>query len=155
MQSQDKGDLVIARPVMTFSAGALSLAAGLEIPVVDHDDKAEWVGAGATADFAVSDDVTLKFRAAYQTGDDATAADGTADVDLMTAGIGAQIQNFYVAALYGDDDKTDETQFYASYKIPAVLDIDNFDIYLGAGYAMADNSDDDVVGGRVRLKYIF
>jgi hypothetical protein len=155
LQSQDDGDTVIARPVMTLSSGALSLAAGLEVPVVDHNDNQDWIGAGATADIAMSDSVTLKFRAAYKTGDDAAAADGTTDVDLITAGVGAQIENFYIAALYGDDEQTDETRIYASYKIPAVMDIDNFDVYLGAGYAMADDSDNDVMGAKVRLKYIF
>ncbi len=82
----------------------------------------------------------------------------------MTAGIGAQYQNFFAAVLYGEDnydtDNTDaeQIQYYASYKIPAVMDIDNFDIYLAAAYAEGEVNGadaDDVVGGRIRLKYIF
>ncbi|MNH32258.1 hypothetical protein D3C85_1512400 [compost metagenome] len=49
---------------------------------------------------------------------------------------------------------------YASYKIPSVLDLDNFDIYLGAYWSQlnvdsAEVDNIDHYGGRVRFKYFF
>lgn len=49
---------------------------------------------------------------------------------------------------------------YASYKIPSVLDLSNFDIYLGAYWSQlnADSGEVDNIdryGGRVRFKYFF
>ncbi len=158
----DDGDVTILRPVMTYAADSVSLAVGAEVPVVDQDDVNEWVGFGGTATMQVSDDLALTLRAAYKTGDDALGAG--LEGDTMTAGIGAQYQNLYVAALYGEDNNdtnntdADEIQYYASYKIPAVMDIDNFDIYLAAAYSegtYASGVDEDVVGGRIRLKYTF
>ncbi|MGB5444626.1 MAG: carbohydrate porin, partial [Psychromonas sp.] len=147
-----------ARPVMTFSADTVSVSLGAEVPVEDALETNDWVGFGAAATAQASDDVTIHARIALKTGDDAIASGVKGNA--MTAGLGAQIQNFYIAALYGNDDydagdSVNETQIYASYKIPSVLDIDNFDIYLAAGYAIAEDSDNDVVGGRVRLKYVF
>ena len=85
-------------------------------------------------------------------------------MDSLTAGINAQYKNFFIAALYGQTDadsaasETEELQVYASYKIPMILDIKNFDIYVAAGWSEAklnDVTQDDVVGARVRLKYVF
>ncbi|HAS26234.1 MAG TPA: hypothetical protein DCR64_12120, partial [Vibrio sp.] len=93
-------------------------------------------------------------RAAYASSDDE-------DADSMTAGIGAQYANAYVAVLYGEDGDSldaEEIQVYASYKIPAVMDIDNFDVYLGAAYSEGEENGvdaDDVFGAKIRLKYIF
>ena len=155
----DEGDTVILRPVMTYAVDMVSVAVGAEVPVVDHNDTADWVGFGATTTIQATDDFSVTLRAAYKT-DDTT----NAKVDSMTAGIGAQYQNLFAGVIYGEDDAetgadAEETQVYASYKIPAVMDIDNLDIYLAAAYATADDSSntdiDDVTGARIRLKYIF
>jgi hypothetical protein len=179
-QSQENGDLVILRPVVTADLGhKVSMIVGLEVPVAGEDsventnlfgsqakDSKDWIGAGGALTLQATDDLSLTVRAAY-------LADDRYDnlsIDSYTAGLNAQYQNFFISALYGETDydqlgDTTETQVYASYKIPAVMEIDNFDIYLGAGWSQADISSDfltsaesnkdDVVGARVRLKYIF
>ncbi|WP_372881889.1 carbohydrate porin [Psychromonas sp.] len=153
-QSRDSGDYVIVRPAVTFAAENVSVAFGAEVPVVDSADLYDWFGLGATATVQATDDLALTVRAAL-------LEDKKADTQSYTAGLNAQYQNFFIAALYGETDTqatTAETQVYASYKIPGVLDIDNFDIYLGAGWSEAEvlgTTLDDVFGGRVRLKYVF
>ena len=155
-QSQANGDLVIARPVVTYAVDSVSVAVGAEVPVADQNDTDDWIGFGATTTIQATDNFNVTLRAAYKTND-------TTDTDSMTAGIGAGYQNFYAAVLYGEDDAdtgvdSEEMQVYASYKIPAVMDIDNFDIYFGAGYAKGDQTGtdiDDVIGAKIRLKYVF
>lgn len=125
-----------------------------------EDNGTDWYGLGGHVSFAATDDLTLTARAAYLS-DDRTDNNS---LEAYTAGLNVQFQNFFIAALYGETDADvnsfdeTETQVYASYKIPAIMDIDNFDIYLGAGWSEAEKdgvTQDDVVGGRVRLKYIF
>lgn len=180
-QSQQSGDLIIARPVLTYSMDRVSVAAGAEVPVHDHNDNQDWVGFGLTTTFQATDDLAITLRGAMKSGDNAvrnTVDDdgdytGGYDGDAWTAGIGAQYQNLFAGVLYGEDSlddsnaETDETQYYVSYKIPAVMDIDNFDIYLAASMATGDASGqvngnnldnvdiDDTIGGRIRLKYTF
>lgn len=53
---------------------------------------------------------------------------------------------------------TSKTMLFASYKIPAVMGIDNFDMYLGASYGQIKPEGDESIdqyGGRVRFKYFF
>ncbi|HCL6042138.1 TPA: carbohydrate porin, partial [Klebsiella michiganensis] len=52
--------------------------------------------------------------------------------------------------------------FHASYQIPNVMNMQNFNIYLGAYYSILDSDeklsqgdDDDRYGARVRFKYFF
>lgn len=149
-QSQNSGDTVVLRPVVSYAADSLSLSIGAELPVVDGNDNQDWVGFGATTNISVSETVTLNFRAALKTGDDTSTGE-----DQMTAGAGIQVSNFYAAVLHGDDGVANATTTYASYKIPAVMGLDNFDVYLGAGYTFAEDSDNDQYGARVRLKYNF
>ena len=153
----DKGDTVILRPVVTYAADSVSLAVGAEVPVVDQDEDQDWYGFGATTTVTLTDDLAVNARVAYRTDDDS-------DTDSMTAGIGAQYANAYLAVVYGEDDAdnnaadAEELQVYASYKIPAVMDIDNLDIYLAAAYSEGEvnSSDvDDVTGARIRVKYVF
>ena len=109
-----------------------------------------------------TDDFKVTLRAAYKSGDDVFGADIKGDT--MTAGFGLGYQNAYFGVLYGEDDAdtaaldAEEIRYYVSYKIPAVMGADNFAIYLGASYAEGEVNGvdkDDVVGGKVRLKYIF
>jgi hypothetical protein len=156
-RSTDDGDTLVMRPVVTYAADSLSFAVGAEVPVMGNEGDDDWYGVGATTTLQATDALSVTLRAAFKSDDDA-------DVDSMTAGIGAQYQNFFAAVLYGEDDAdvdtsdAEEFQYYASYKIPAVMDIDNFDIYLAAAYSEGEVNGvdaDDVVGARIRLKYIF
>ncbi|NRA55419.1 MAG: carbohydrate porin [Gammaproteobacteria bacterium] len=158
--SADEGDAVVVRPAVNYAVDNVSMAFGLEVPVAGKGDDADWLGLGGYVSFAASDDLTLTARTAYLA-DDTDAANS---MDSLTAGINAQYKNFFIAALYGQTDadsaasETEELQVYASYKIPMILDIKNFDIYVAAGWSEAklnDVTQDDVVGARVRLKYVF
>lgn len=164
-QSQDDGNTVIIRPAVSADlSDKLAMSLGLELPVVGDtvgtNDSKDWIGFGGALSLQATDDLTLTARAAYLADD----RDQTNSIDSYTAGLNAQFRNFFISALYGESDSdadaldTTETQVYASYKIPAVMDLDNFDIYLGAGWSQAElnnASKDDVIGARVRLKYIF
>ncbi|ABM05387.1 raffinose porin [Psychromonas ingrahamii 37] len=165
-QSQDNGDLVILRPAVTADlSNKVSMIVGLEVPVAGNEvagvsDSADWLGAGGALILQATDALTLTARAAFLADD----TDQTTSVDSYTAGLNAQYNNFFISALYGESDSdsdandTTETQVYASYKIPAVMEINNFDIYLGAGWSEAELNkvtQDEVVGARVRFKYIF
>jgi hypothetical protein len=172
-QSLNEGKTVVVRPVVTGDLGdSVTMAVGAELPAVadndDYysitgeaaDDGKDWLGFGGHVTWQTTENLALTARAAYLMDERVDAN----NIDAYTAGLNAQYQNFFISALYGeadaDDDAYDseEIQVYASYRIPAILDIDNFDIYLGAGYSdskVADENQDDVIGGRVRLKYIF
>lgn len=171
-QSRNDGDTLMVRPVVTYAMDSVSMVLGAEFPVAAKEDSSfsitgdtsdkgkNWVGFGGAATLQATDELALTARAAYL----ADNRVDTNEVEAMTAGINAQYQHFFISALYGkvdadvNTDDTKELQIYASYKIPTVLDIDNFAIYLGAAWSEADINgvtQDDVMGGRVRLKYIF
>jgi hypothetical protein len=149
--SQQSGDIVILRPIVTYSAAKFSLAVGAEVPVVDTADAADWTGYGATTTIQASDMLSVTLRAALQSGNN---ADGS-DIDKMTAGAGFGVQNVFLGVELNDDGTDSETNVYASYKIPAIMDIDNLDMYLGAGHAFAPDSANDITTGKVRVKYNF
>ncbi|MEJ6078390.1 carbohydrate porin [Vibrio sp. 1-Bac 57] len=124
------------------------------------DDGNAWFGSAVTGIYKVTNDLALNARMGYLS--DKRINDNEATSFSM--GVGAQYQNFYIATLYGarNADKnandTEELRIYTSYKFPSVLDLENFDIYLGAGYTqtkIGDNSKESAIGGRVRLKYHF
>ncbi|PKH03066.1 hypothetical protein CXF72_08235 [Psychromonas sp. MB-3u-54] len=154
--SQDSGDLVILRPIVTYSAAKFSLAVGAEVPVVDTQDHADWTGYAATGTFEASDMVSITLRAATRSGTEFDTVTSTiVAADNMTAGVGVGIQNFYLGAELNDNSTDTETSLYTAYKIPAIMDIDNLDFHLGAGYAFAPDSANDVTTVKFRVKYIF
>lgn len=151
-------DPLLVRPVLAYKGDGFSIAAGAELPVVqdayvrpDGSDGADWQGYGLTGSFNVAADTTLTLRGAYL---DATG------FSKYSAGPGLQYKNFYAAYLFGNKNfdgatpDVDSQVAYASYKIPAIMDIDNFDMYLGASWGDEDNVDEEF-GGRVRFKYFF
>lgn len=172
-QSLDKGNVVALRPVITATPGDLSLGFGAEFSVVgDEDtqfartvtgtitDATDWFGLGGYVGYALSDDLSVTARAAYLS----DSRVETNAFDAYTAGLNLQFQEFFIGALYGEGDAdlaaedTEELQVYASYRIADIMNFDNFDIYLGAGWSEAKvggTTQDDTVGARVRLKYTF
>ena len=152
-------DAVIARPVITWAGDMVSVAVGAEVNLVTDayvngtEDASDWTGFGATTTIKASDDLSLTLHTAFKDDNDA---------DQLSAGIGAQYQNFYAHYLYGTTDGTSATEveehvLYASYKVPSILDLDNFDIYLAASYGSKDvgSTSTDETGARIRFKYIF
>lgn len=173
-QMRDNGRTVIARPAISYSASKFSVVFGAEVPVITQDDNYEngldgytvaddgkdWIGFGGHVSYAATDALTVTLRSAYLL-DDRLENNG---VDALSTGLNVQYSNFFISALYGevdaevDADDSEEIQVYTSYKIPTILDIESFDIYVAAGWSeakIADTTQDDEVGVRVRLKYIF
>ncbi|WP_320152038.1 carbohydrate porin [uncultured Tolumonas sp.] len=162
-------DPLIARPVIAWTGDTVTVAVGGEFNLVsdaytqgvDGANLSDWSGYGATTTVKVNDDLSLNLRGAYL--NDVAGSS-------YSVGPGAQYQNFYVAYLYSKnttdtdaalgttDSHTKMNEVYASYKIPGVMGLDNFDMYLGASYGTTKVDSADTVkdyGGRVRFKYFF
>lgn len=162
-------DALIARPVVAWTGDTVTVAVGGEFNLVSDaytqgvngENLSTWSGYGATTTVKVNDDLSLNLRGAYL--DDVAGSS-------YSVGPGAQYQNFYVAYLYSKnttdtdaalsttDSHTKMNEVYASYKIPGVMGLDNFDMYLGASYGTTKVDSADTVkdyGGRVRFKYFF
>ena len=162
---QKNKDPLLARPVVAWTGDTVTVAVGAEINLIpdayttgvrgEGEEASDWTGYGATTTIKATDDLSFSLRGAYKDSDEQKD---------YTVGPGIQYQNFYAAYLYGlnnpdgDDNNTKNHVVYASYKIPAVMGIDNFDMYLGASYGeiKADGEESvDQLGGRVRFKYFF
>ena len=155
-------DPVLARPVVAWTGDTVSVAVGAELNLVSDayqtaagDDLSDWTGYGATASVKATDDLSFSVRGAYKNADEG---------DSYSVGPGITYQNFYIAYLNGKNevDATNvDTKYnvaYASYKIPAVMGIDNFDMYLGTSWGnkkIGDASATEEYGARVRFKYFF
>ncbi len=157
-------DPLLVRPVAAWTGDTVTVAVGAEVNLIPDayvdaagEDLSDWTGYGATTTIKATDDLSFSLRGAYRAGD---------EYDQYTVGPGVQYQNFYAAYLFGntnyDDAVTadkDNHVVYASYKIPGVMGLDNFDIYLGASYGKiktdnAPESEEDY-GAKVRFKYFF
>ena len=160
-------DPLLVRPVVAWTGDTVTVALGAEVNLISdayvanqngdaRDSISDWTGYGAAATAKVSDDLSVSLRAALRSGD---------EFDQFSAGPGVQYQNFYAAYLFGKTNYDAATKAdkkynvaYASYKIPAVMGLDNFDMYLGASWGneklgSADATEE--LGGRVRFKYFF
>jgi hypothetical protein len=164
-------DPLLVRPVVAWTGDTVTVAVGGEFNLITdayvadvnaggnaREDISDWSGYGATATAKVSDDLSIGLRGAYRAGD---------ELDQYSVGPNVQYQNFFASYLFGkteyaEDFSANDAKYnvvYASYKIPAVMGIDNFDMYLGASWgnekiATADESTEEL-GGRVRFKYFF
>jgi len=161
-------DPLLARPVVAWTGDTFTVAVGAEVNLVsdayeirDADTGAkesisDWTGYGATVTAKLADGLTASLRGAYRDAD---------EYSEYSVGPGVQYQNFYAAYLFGkttidDVDADIKTHVaYASYKIPSVMDIDNFDMYLGTSWGSqeinGEKVTDDEYGARIRFKYYF
>ena len=154
-------DPLLARPVVAWTGETVTVAVGAELNLISDayvdaagEDISDWTGYGATTTVKANDDLSFSLRGAYKAADEG---------DGFSVGPGMQYQNFYAAYLYGENENSDDvdTEYnvvYASYKIPAVMGIDNFDMYLGASWGDEKIGDADTTeqyGARVRFKYFF
>ena len=161
---QKNKDPLLARPVVAWTGDTVTVAVGAELNLISDayvdaagEEISDWAGYGATASVKATDDLSFSVRGAYRAADEG---------DSYSVGPGMQYQNFYAAYLYGQntdetgvsDVDTETNVVYASYKIPAVMGIDNFDMYLGASWGDEKIDDADTTeqyGARVRFKYFF
>lgn len=174
------------RPVISWSEGAFSVAAAMESNVVNNAygyydehgrfiDQSDRTGYGMTMTWnGLKNDpengVVLNLNTAY--------LDASGEEDY-TAGVNALWHRFELGYIYAhnkiddyngmvceEDCWFDEAGTYdihtihASYQIPNVMNMQNFNIYLGAYWSKLQGeshlgSDDDRYGGRVRFKYYF
>ena len=157
-------DPLLARPVVAWTGETVTVAAGAELNLISDayvdaagEDISDWTGYGLTSTVKATDDLSFTMRAAYRDSDEG---------DGYSFGPGIAYQNFYIAYLNGQntnstgvsDVDTEYNVAYASYKIPAVMGIDNFDMYLGASWGDEKIGDADTTeqyGARVRFKYFF
>jgi hypothetical protein len=159
---QKNKDPLVARPVVAWTGDTVSVAVGAEINLITDayldstgEDVSDWSGYGATAAIKATDDLSFSVRGAFKNADEGNG---------YSVGPGVAYQNFYVAYLNGknENDATNvDTKYniaYASYKVPAVMGIDNFDMYLGTSWGnkkIGDASATEEYGARVRFKYFF
>lgn len=175
IQEEDAKNSFIVRPVLAWTPGPWTLAAGVEANLVDDalvdergDDISDRMGYGTRLSYA-ADDWSVNVNLAYL---------DAHEEDNLTLGLNALWRNFGVGYIRAqneiDDVKAGATEgfitaageysvdtLYSSYRFPNVLNIDNFDIYLGAFYSRIDHDEVDVeddtdsYGGRLRFKYLF
>ncbi|MRS17227.1 porin [Enterobacteriaceae bacterium RIT691] len=183
---EQEKNVAYVRPIISWSEGAFSVAAAMESNLVhnaygyydEHGnfvDQSDRTGYGMTMTWNglkndPEDGVVVNLNTAY--------LDATNETDF-SSGVNALWHRFELGYIYAhnevdeyagvscDDDcwfkdagTYDIHTVHASYQIPNVMDMQNFNIYLGAywsklqGDSSAD-SNDDRYGGRVRFKYYF
>lgn len=174
--SDDNKNSFIVRPVLAWSPGPWTFAAGVEANLVG-DSIVDETGED------ISDRTGYGTRVTYSEGAWSVNANlaylDAHEEDNFTLGLNALFHNFgvgYIRAVNDIDsfkpngnggfdlnmpgEYTVDT-LYASHRFPEIIGIDNFDIYLGAYYSRidheeVDNLDDaDRYGGRLRFKYLF
>ncbi len=185
---EQKKNVAYLRPVVSWAKDEFSIAAAMESNVVknaygysnargDFVDQSDRTGYGLTMTWNglktnPADGVVVNVNTAYM--------DANNEKDF-TAGVNALWQRFELGYIYAhnkindyagvicDNDcwiKDEGTYnihtIHASYQIPNVMNMQNFNIYLGAYYSILDSDvqanksdDDDRYGARVRFKYFF
>lgn len=164
--TKDK-DSLIARPVIAWQGQQFKFAVGGETNLINDALVANGKSISRRNGYGAStswhqDDLTINVNLARM--------QAVAETDT-TAGANLVWQNLGLGYIYATNDidscassaysgnyKVHTT--YTSWKIPGVLDIKNFDIYLGAYWSQLkpdtnDGSDLNRYGGRVRFKYFF
>ncbi|MBV7405851.1 carbohydrate porin [Enterobacter sp. ENT03] len=184
-------NVIYMRPVIAWSQDAFSVAAAMESNVVnnaygytdDHTgkfvDQSNRTGYGLTMTWnGLKNDpdngIVANLNAAYMDADE--EQDFTAAANVLWkrfelgyiyahnkiddyAGIICRDENCFI----NDEGTYDIHTVHASYQIPNVMNMQNFNIYLGAYYSILDSDesaehrsdDDDRYGARVRFKYYF
>ncbi|WP_328716206.1 carbohydrate porin [Halomonas elongata] len=168
----DAKNSFIVRPVMAWSPGPWTLAAGVETNVVDDaivdergEDISDRTGYGTRLSYSL-DDFSVNANLAYL---------DAHEEENLTLGLNALWHNFGLGYIHARNDidsvkesaevismpgtYTSDT-LYTSYRFAQVMGIDNLDIYLGAYYSKIDQKDSDGgdadrYGGRLRFKYYF
>ncbi|HHG8772708.1 TPA: carbohydrate porin [Raoultella planticola] len=185
---EQKKNVAYLRPVVSWAKDEFSVAAAVEANVVSNAygyrdaaghfvDQSDRTGYGLTMTWnGLQSDpdngVVVNLNSAYM--------DASNEKDF-TAGVNALWQRFELGYIYAHNKINDYAgvicdsgcwikdegtynihTFHASYQIPNVMNMQNFNIYLGAYYSILDSDDklsqgddDDRYGARVRFKYFF
>ncbi len=172
-QVEKAKDSLIARPVIAWSNQQLKLALGAETNLIDHAMEANGQaisqrnGYGLTGSW-LADGLSVNLNLARMDAVDETDTTAGANLVWQNLGLGyiyaindIDAVNLAAGSDYGALVGTHKIHTtYASYKIPSVLELTNFDIYLGAYWSQLQPDSDTVsnmdrYGGRVRFKYFF
>ncbi|HHA0004563.1 carbohydrate porin [Klebsiella michiganensis] len=189
---ENEKNVAYLRPVIAWNSGRFSTAIAMESNVVNnaygyHDAKGRWVDQSSRTGYGYTmtwngqktdplDGVVTNLNVAYMDAEDET--DFTAGVNSLWHGIELgyiyahnKIESFNTANFIANCDdncwiadpgKYDIHTIHASYLFPNVMNMKNFNIYLGA-YASwieshpnnGDGQEDSRYGGRLRFKYFF
>lgn len=176
------------RPVISWGKNVFSVAAAMESNIVNNAygytrpdgkffDQSDRTGYGLTMTWNglktdPDDGIVVSVNTAYM--------DANNEKDF-TSGVNALWQRFELGYIYAHNNINDYAgvickdgcwvndegtysihTFHTSYHIPDVMNMPNFNIYLGAYYSILDstvkdsnNSDDERYGARIRFKYLF
>lgn len=168
-------DSIIVRPVIAWKGKNLKVALGAEGNVIsdaivtkDDVSVSDRMGYGLSTSWT-QDALVLNANLARMDAEAETDTTLGANLTWYNAGLGyiyaindissANLNN--TSADFGNMvGKHTINTIYASYKIPSVLALSNFDIYLGAYWSQlnVDSGEVDNIdryGGRVRFKYLF
>jgi len=183
---EQEKNVAYVRPVVSWSEGAFSMAAAMESNLVNnaygyYDANGQFVDQSSRTGYGM----TMTWNGLKNDADNGivwnlnTAYLDASDEKDFSAGVNALWHRFELGYIYAhnkideysgvicdDDCWIDEAGTYdihtihASYQIPNVMDMQNFNIYLGAYWSKLQGdsdigSDDDRYGGRVRFKYFF
>ena len=189
---ENEKNVAYLRPVIAWNSGRFSTAIAMESNVVNnaygsHDAKGRWVDQSSRTGYGYTmtwngqktdplDGVVTNLNVAYMDAEDET--DFTAGVNSLWHGVELgyiyahnKIESFNTANFIANCDdncwiadpgKYDIHTIHASYLFPNVMNMKNFNIYLGA-YASwieshpnnGDGQEDSRYGGRLRFKYFF
>ena len=168
-------DSIIVRPVIAWKGENLKVALGAEGNVIsdaivtsDDVSVSDRMGYGLTTSWT-QDALVINANAARMDAEDETDTTLGANLLWHNAGLGYVYAINDISSANLNNTSADFSKMigkhsintvYASYKIPSVLDLDNFDIYLGAYWSQlnvdsAEVDNIDRYGGRVRFKYFF
>ena len=184
----NKKNVAYLRPVVSWAKDEFSVAAAMEANVVQNaygykDAQGNFIDQSGRTGYGLTmtwnglkrdpeDGVVVNLNTAYM--------DASNEQDL-TAGVNALWRRFELGYIYAHNKISDYAgvicdndcwikdegtynihTFHASYQIPNVMNMQNFNIYLGAYYSILDSDeklsqgdDDDRYGARVRFKYFF
>ncbi|HDK6925067.1 TPA: carbohydrate porin [Klebsiella pneumoniae] len=182
---ENEKNVAYLRPVVSWAKEEFSIAAAMEANVVQNaygykDAQGNFVDQSGRTGYGLTmtwnglksdpeDGVVLNLNTAYM--------DASNEKDL-TIGGNALWRRFELGYIYAHNKISDYVgvicdndcwfkdegtynihTFHASYQIPNVMNMQNFNIYLGAYYSILDNKskveNDDRYGARVRFKYYF
>ena len=169
-----KKDNFVVRPVLSWKSSTVTVAVGAETNLIDdayvitgtNTSVSKRTGLGSNAIWQATPDLALTIRGAY--------LDAVDEKDY-SVGPSMQYKGFFLSYIFANNDisqrdtaltdsSADIHTVYSSYKFSNVMDMDNFDVYLGAywsqikpqdGFGGLGDETQERYGGKVRFKYYF
>ncbi|MCT4703482.1 carbohydrate porin [Enterobacteriaceae bacterium H20N1] len=181
-----KKNTIYLRPVIAWHGSNFSTAVASENNIINnaygHQDEngkfkdlSRRNGFGWTTTLRADNDITANINVAWMNAQDEKDFTAAANILWDKFEVGYiyahnKIEKFYTATVNGDDfinssGKYNINTIHASYRFDNILDMDNFNIYLGSYWSQikrdsgdlynGDDNSDNRYGVRVRFKYFF